>query len=180
MLRITLSAVLIVIGFSAPVQAEIPLGGTARHKLAQFLFDRVSAIEQRLPALSVEDRERIGKETKDALAAGDIMRFRALMDGPDQTLWSVRQHLEPMVGALSSLASRQYDDQQAEVEMWALVSKKLSEGALYFGLDKLGQTQVVFPPIMIEGKPPQEIFHRFRGNIHNNILLPYIQGQLPD
>ena len=108
------------------------------------------------------------------------MRFRALMDSPEQTLWSVRQHLEPMLAALSSLANRQYDDKQAEVEMWSLVAKKLSEGAFYFGLEKLGRSRVVFPPILVQGAPPQEKFHEIRLNVHNNILLPYIQGQLPD
>jgi len=180
MLRIILSVVVVLFGMSIPVQAEVPLGGTARHKLAEFLFDQVSSIEKRLPVLSVDDRARIDKETKEALAAGDIMRFRTLMEGPDQTLWSVRQHLDPMLAALSSLANRQYDDKQAEVEMWSLVAKKLSEGAFYFGLEKLGQSKVVFPPILIQGAPPQEKFHEIRGNIHNNISLPYIQGQLPD
>lgn len=180
MKRITLPVVLILIGISIPVQAQVPLGGTARHKLAQFLLDQVTAIEKRLPALSVEDRARIAKETKEALAAGDIMRFRTLMESPDQTLWSVRQHLEPMQAALSSLANRQHDNKQAEVEMWALVAKKFSEGAFYFGLEKLSQLNIVLPPILVEGAPPQEKFHQYRGNIHNNILLPYTQGQLPD
>ena len=193
MLRTALPIVLVLIGFSIPVQAEVPLGDAARHALAQFLLDQATAIERRLPALSVEDRARIESETKAALAAGDILRFRTLMDGPDQTLWSVRQHLEPMLAALSSLASRQYDDKQAEVEMWALVSKKLSagafyfglskklsEGAFYFGLEKLGRLKIVFPPVLIQGEPPQEKFHQFRGNIHNNILLPYTMGRLPD
>ncbi len=180
MLRIILPIVVVVFGISFPVQAKVPLGGTARHKLAEFLHDQGSSIEKRLPALSVEDRARIANETKDALAAGDIMRFRALMDSPEQTLWSVRQHLEPMLAALSSLANRQYDDKQAEVEMWSLVAKKLSEGAFYFGLEKLGRSRVVFPPILVQGAPPQEKFHEIRLNVHNNILLPYIQGQLPD
>ena len=180
MLRIVLSTVVVVFGISIPAQAEVPLGGTARHKLAGFLHDQVAEIEKRLPALSVDDRARIGKETKEALATGDILRFRTLMEGPDQTLWSVRQHLEPMLAALSSLANRQYDDKQAEVEMWSLVAKKLSEGAFYFGLEKLGRLKVIFPPILVEGAPPQDKFHQFRGNIHNNVLLPYIQGQLPD
>lgn len=180
MLRIALSIVVVLFGMSIPVQAEVPLGGTARHKLAEFLHDQMSSIEQRLPALSIDDRARIDKETKDALAAGDIMRFRTLMEGADQTLWSVRQNLEPMRAALYSLANRQYDDKQAEVEMWSLVAKILSEGAFYFGLEKLGQSRVVFPPILIQGAPPQEKFHEIRLNIHNNISLPYIQGQLPD
>ena len=180
MLRTALPIVLVLIGFSIPVQAEVPLGDAARHALAQFLLDQATAIERRLPALSVEDRARIESETKAALAAGDILRFRTLKDGPDQALWSVRQHLEPMLAALSSLASRQYDDKQAEVETWALVSKKLSEGAFYFGLEKLGRLKIVFPPVLIQGEPPQEMFHQFRGNIHNNILLPYTMGRLPD
>ncbi|MDP6786704.1 MAG: hypothetical protein QF830_06265 [Rhodospirillales bacterium] len=180
MLRTILPIFLVVLGLAIPAQADVPLGGTARDKLAQYLLGQVTAIEKRLPALSVEDRARIEKETKEALAGGDIMRFRTLMEGPDQTLWSVRQHLDPMLGAISSLANRQYDNKQAEVEMWALVAKKMSEGALYFGLEKLGESKVVFPPILVEGAPPRQKFHEIRSNIHNNILLPYIQGQLPD
>ncbi len=180
MLRTILPIVFVVLGISFPVLADVPLGGTARHKLAQFLLEQVTAIEERLPALSADDRARIGKETKEALAAGDIMRFRTLMEGPDQNLWSVRQHLDPMLGAIFSLANRQYDNKQAEVEMWSLVAKKLSEGAFYFGLEKLGQLKVVTPPILVQGAQPQVKFHEIRTNIHNNILLPYIQGQLPD
>ena len=180
MLRTILPIVFVVLGVSFPVQADVPLGGTARHKLAQFLLEQVTAIEKRLPALNAEDRARIEKETKEALASGDIMRFRTLMEGPEQNLWSVRQHLDPMLGAISSLANRQYDNKQAEVEMWSLVAKKLSEGAFYFGLEKLGELKVVFPPILVQGAQPQEKFHEIRTNIHNNILLPYIQGQLPD
>ena len=180
MLRNAFPALFILIGFSIPVQAEVSLGGTARHKLAEFLLAQATVIEHRLPALSVEERARIESATKEALAAGDIVRFRTLMESPDQTLWSVRQHLEPMLGAISSLANRQYDDKQAEVEMWSLVAKKMSEGAFYFGLEKLGRLKIVLPPILVQGAPPPEKFHEFRANIHNNILLPYTQGQLPD
>ena len=61
MLRITLTIVVVMFAISIPVQAEVPLGGAARHKLAQFLFGQVTAIEDRLPALSVDDRARIGR-----------------------------------------------------------------------------------------------------------------------
>jgi hypothetical protein len=180
MLRIGLSIVVALFGISIPAQAEVPLSGSARHKLAEYLFDQVSSIEKRLPSLSIDDRTRIEKKTKEALAVGDMMRFRTLMKDSDQTLWSVRQHLEPMLAALSRLANRQYDDKQAEVEMWGLVAKKLSEGAFYFGLEKLGLSRLVFPPTLVQGTPSQEKFHEIRLNIHNNILLAYIKGQLPD
>ena len=172
-------ALAVVFGIADPAMAS-PLDGADRHKNAELLLREAEKIESALPALSAGDGSRIAEERAAAVEASDMRRFFTLRESPEYTVWAVRQHMEPLLGALSSLVERRYDGKQSEVELWVLVAKQFSEGAFYFGLEQLDRIGLVDSPIRVLGDAPQAKFHAFRTNIHDNILLPYVQGRLPD
>ena len=154
--------------FASPAAGQEALDGVQRHENARVLLEQALRIGDILPNLPPETGRR------------NLTRFRELAETKDYTIWNVAQHMDPLREALTSLANGRFGSRQAEVEQWARVAKLLSESSFYMGLEKMGQMGLVSAPILIDGEAPSVRFQEFRLNIHNNILMPYMEGRLPD
>ena len=166
--------------FASPAAGQEALDGVQRHENARVLLEQALRIGDILPNLPPETGRRIADERDTAIASRNLTRFRELAETKDYTIWNVAQHMDPLREALTSLANGRFGSRQAEVEQWARVAKLLSESSFYMGLEKMGQMGLVSAPILIDGEAPSVRFQEFRLNIHNNILMPYMEGRLPD
>ncbi len=171
---------LVLVLLSAPALAQAPLRGDERQAMAAMMLENAQAMAAVVPAMAESDRAAIQAARDKALAENDRKTFMALRQSPDYVVWTARGLLDPLLAALKPLSGGDYATLPAEMDLWAEAVRQIGNTDLYWGLDWLARKGVVAERVTFDGVEPQTRFWDYLTTIQDSVILPYIQGRLPN